>query len=200
MSRRDAPATLVLASASPRRFGLLVQVGLAPDIVDPAHIDETPLAGELPAALCLRLAEKKAQVTAVRHAGAWVLGADTVVACGRRCLPKPNNEDAARRCLALLSGRRHKVHGGIAIIDPAGVCHRRRAVTTVTFKQLHEMEIEAYLRSGEWHDKAGGYAVQGRAAAFVRTINGSYSNVVGLALFETCALLEGRGFHREIRV
>ena len=199
MSRRDVTQPLVLASHSPRRFELLVQVGIAPDIVDPAHIDEAPLAGELPAELCLRLAAAKAEATAVRHAGSWVLGADTVVACGRRILPKPENEDDAQGCLAFLSGRRHKVHGGVAIIDPAGNCHSRHTVTTVTFKKFHEAEIGAYLRSGEWHDKAGGYAVQGRAAAFVRTINGSYSNVVGLALFETCALLEGRGFQRRLR-
>ena len=198
MSRSDAPVPLVLASASPRRFELLVQVGMAPDMVDPARLDETPLPGELPADLCLRLAAAKADATAARHAGAWVLGADTVVACGRRILPKPDDEGEARRCLTLLSGRRHKVHGGIALVDPSGRRHSRRAVTTVSFKHLHGAEIEAYLRGGEWHGKAGGYAVQGRAAAFVRAINGSYSNVVGLALFETCALLEGHGFKRHI--
>ena len=184
----------VLASASPRRFELLAQVALVPDIIEPAHVDETPLPGEPPDTLALRLAGAKARTVADRHGGAWVLGADTVVACGRRILPKAMDEATARRCLALLSGRRHRVIGGVCIIDPAGVAHARRVVTAVSFKRLQGNEIDDYLNSGEWHDKAGGYAIQGRAACFVKSVSGSYSNVVGLALYETCQLLEGIGF------
>ncbi len=192
--RRHGEAPFVLASASPRRFELLAQIAIVPDIIEPAHVDETPLAGEAPDRLALRLAEAKARAIASRHQGAWVLGADTVVACGRRVLPKAMDEAAARRCLTLLSGRRHRVIGGICIIDPKGGEHSRRVVTSVSFKRLQAVEIDDYLRSGEWRDKAGGYAVQGRAARFVKSLNGSYSNVVGLALYETGQLLEGIGF------
>jgi len=187
-------APFVLASASPRRLELLTQVALVPDIIEPAHVDENPQPGETPDRLALRLADAKARAVAAKHAGAWVLGADTVVACGRRILPKAMDEATARRCLAVLSGRRHRVIGGVCVIDPAGAAHARRVVTTVSFKRLQDHEIDDYLDSGEWHDKAGGYAIQGRAARFVKTVNGSYSNVVGLALYETCRLLEGIGF------
>ena len=185
---------LVLASASPRRLELLRQIGIVPDRIDPAEIDETPRRGEAPAELALRLAIAKAQAVAPRHPGAFVLGADTVVACGRRVLPKTLDEAAARACLELLSGRRHRVHGGIALITPAGQLASRQAESRVAFKRLERGEIAAYLASGEWQGKAGGYAIQGRAAAFVRWISGSYSNVVGLPLFETAQLLAGRGY------
>jgi septum formation protein len=186
-------APLILASASPRRLDLLAQVGLVPDRVDPADIDETPAPGELPARHAARLAEAKARAVAARHPGALVLGADTVVACGRRILPKAESEAQARQCLALLSGRRHRVLGGVCLLDSTGRAHCRLVTSVVTFKRLEAREVEAYIRSGEWHGKAGGYAIQGRAAAFVRALGGSYSNVVGLPLFETCALLKGLG-------
>jgi septum formation protein len=180
----------ILASASPRRLELLAQVGIAPDRVEPAEIDETPLAGELPRQLARRLARAKADSVAARFPDARVLAADTVVACGRRVLDKPADATEARKTLALLSGRRHRVYGGICIV--AGALRRERVVMTqVQFKRLDSAEIEAYVASGEWQGKAGGYAIQGRAGAFVTRINGSYSNIVGLALHETLALLEG---------
>jgi septum formation protein len=187
---------LVLASASPRRVDLLRQIGLDPDAIDPADIDERVLAGELPARHALRLAEAKAGVVAARHEGAFILAADTVVACGRRILPKAEDEKTARRCLELLSGRRHRVHGGIAVVTPEGRLKSRHVETIVLFKRLEEAEIVRYLASGEWHGKAGGYAIQGLAGAFVRWLGGSYPNVVGLPLYETVALLAGLGFRR----
>lgn len=185
---------LVLASASPRRLELLRQVGLMPDCIDPAGIDETPRRGELPPAHAMRLAEEKAQAVSRRHPGAYVLAADTVVACGRRILPKPEDEGSARSCLELLSGRRHRVHGAIVVVSPDGRSVSRRVESQVSFKRLSEAEIGAYLRTGEWQGKAGGYAIQGRAAALIRWISGSYSNVVGLPLFETTQLLAGHGY------
>ena len=191
---------LVLASASPRRLDLLAQIALTPDAVDPAAIDETPLTYELPARHALRLAEAKARVVAERHAGAFVLGADTVVACGRRILPKALDRETARNCLGLLSGRRHRVHGAIALVTPQGHLASRRVETAVLFKRLHPQEIDDYLAGEEWLDKAGGYAIQGLAARFVREIIGSYSNVVGLPLFEAVNLLAGHGFERARRL
>ena len=184
----------VLASASPRRLELLRQVGLAPDSIDPPDIDETPRRGELPPAYVMRLAEEKARTVMPRHPGAFILGADTVVACGRRILPKTENEASARSCLELLSGRRHRVHGAITLVIPDGGLTSRRVDSLVAFKRLSEIEIRAYLCSGEWRGKAGGYAIQGRAAALIRWVSGSYSNVVGLPLFETVQLLAGRGY------
>jgi len=185
---------LVLASASPRRLALLAQIGIAPDLVDPAEIDESPAKGELPERLALRLAREKALTVAARHDGDWVLGADTVVGCGRRLLPKAEDAVEARDCLRLLSGRRHRVWGGVCLVDPHGDVHVRRVMTAVSFKRLHAAEIERYIESGEWRGKAGGYAVQGRAARFVKSVSGSYSNVVGLPLFETGAMFDGLGF------
>ena len=185
---------LVLASASPRRAALLAQIGLTPDAVRPAAVDETPRADETPASHALRLAEEKARAVAAHEAGAFVLGADTVVACGRRILGKPATEDEARHCLELLSGRRHRVHGGIAVAIPSGKLASRHVETAVLFKRLTDDEIAAYLAAGEWRDKAGGYAIQGLAARFVRGIVGSYSNVVGLPLYETVSLLVGQGY------
>ena len=184
---------LVLASASPRRRALLEQIGYAPDTVEPAALDETVPPGERPEAHAARLAHEKATTIAVRHPGAFVLGADTVVACGRRILDKAESEETARRCLSLLSGRRHRVCGGVTVIDPAGRAVSRLVRTAVAFKRLSDDEIASYLAGGEWRGKAGGYAIQGRAAAFVRFVNGSYSNVVGLPLHEAYRLLVGLG-------
>jgi len=187
-------APLVLASASPRRLELLRQIGIVPDRVDPADIDEMPTKGELPAAHVVRLAEAKARAVQARHPGAFILAADTVVACGRRILPKAEDEATARACLKLLSGRRHRVYGGVAAITPAGEIAIRRVVSRVSFKRLSDAELVAYLTSGEWRGKAGGYAIQGRAASLIPWIAGSYSNVVGLPLFETMQLLAGQGY------
>lgn len=185
---------LVLASASPRRAELLRQIGIVPDIVAPAHVDERPAAKERPADHARRLAEAKADQIAGQYPGSFVLAADTVVAVGRRILGKPADEAAARRSLALLSGRRHRVLGAVVLAAPDGRRARRLVATSVRFKRLAKREIESYLESDEWRDKAGGYAIQGRAAAFVPAITGSYSNVVGLPLAETAALLQGLGY------
>jgi len=190
----------VLASASPRRLELLAQIGIVPDLVDAAEIDEAAARAETPERLALRLAREKALAVAARHGGDWVLGADTVVGCGRRILPKPADAAATRACLRLLSGRRHRVWGGLCIIAPDGTAHARRVMTAVSFKRLHDDEIDAYIDSGEWRGKAGGYAIQGLAARFVKSLNGSYSNVVGLPLFETAAMLDGLGSVRRALV
>ncbi|MDS4073889.1 MAG: Maf family protein, partial [Defluviicoccus sp.] len=185
---------LILASASPRRRALLEQIGFIPDRIMDAGIDEQPRPRELPRALALRLAVAKADAVATSFPQAVVIGADTVVARGRRVLPKPESAEEAAACLQLLSGARHRVYGGIAVCAQGG---RRRAVrlvtTAVAFKRLTADEIARYLASGEWSGKAGGYAIQGLAAAFVRQITGSYTNVVGLSLFETAQLLTGFG-------
>ena len=190
----DSGPPLVLASASPRRLDLLTQIGVAPDAVQPADIDETPARGESPRGHAARLAQAKALAVASANPKAMVLGADTVVACGRRILPKPETEDEARTCLTLLSGRRHTVHGGVCVIGPDNRETLRVVATKVSFKRLTQPEIDAYLQSGEWRGKAGGYAIQGRAAAFVRFLSGSYSNVVGLPLHETAAILHAAGW------
>lgn len=189
----DTNPPLILASASPRRRDLLSQIGLAPAMVAVAAIDESPHPRELPATLALRLAVEKAAAVAPRHPGAVVLAADTVVACGRRVLPKAEDAATAERCLRMLSGRRHRVLSGIAVVTPAGALRTRRVVSVVAFARLTEADLRAYLASGEWDGKAGGYAIQGRAAAFVRFLSGSYSNVVGLPLFETASLLRSAG-------
>jgi nucleoside triphosphate pyrophosphatase len=180
---------LVLASASPRRLDLLRQIGVEPVAVDPADTDETPRKGETPRRYAERMARAKLAVVAPRHPGTSVLAADSVVAVGRRILPKAETEREARDCLKLLSGRRHKVVGGIALAVPGRKPRCRLVETAVRFKRLEAGEIDAYILSGEWQGKAGGYAIQGRAARFVAFISGSYSNVVGLPLFETAALL-----------
>ncbi|MDB5360661.1 MAG: septum formation protein Maf [Rhodospirillales bacterium] len=190
----DAPhPRLVLASASPRRVDLLTQIGYPPDLIAPADIDETPLKDETPARHAERLAVEKARRIAADHPTDFVLGADTVVACGRRILPKAEDPATARKCLTLLSGRRHRVFGSVALIGPDGKLALRRVQSAVAFKRLSDAELDWYLASGEWHGKAGGYAIQGLAARFVREIVGSYSNIVGLPLFETTQLLIGRG-------
>ena len=181
---------LVLASASPRRLDLLRQVGLEPAEIDPADIDETPGPRELPRAYALRMAKAKLAAVASRHPEAVVLAADSVVVCGRRILPKAETVEQARVCLVILSGRRHRVMGGIAAGGPDGSVRTRLVETVVRFKRLEAAEIDDYLACGEWRGKAGGYAIQGRAARFVAFISGSYSNVVGLPLFETVGLLK----------
>ncbi len=188
-----AAAALVLASASPRRLNLLRQIGLEPDLIDPPEIDETPRHKELPPAHARRLADEKASAVAGRRPGCWVLAADTVVALGRRILPKPADAGTAQDCLTRLSGRRHRVVTGLTLLAPDGRRGSRLVTTIVQFKRLSDEELRDYLASGEWHGKAGGYAIQGRAAAFIPRINGSYSNVVGLPLAETWALLTGMG-------
>lgn len=188
---------LVLASASPRRLDLLRQVGVEPAAIDPAEIDESPLKGELPPAYVQRIAAAKLRAVAPRHPDKIVLAADTVVACGRRILPKAETDAQAEACLALLSGRRHCVLGGIAVRGPDGRDRQRLVTTTVRFKRLSRSETAAYIASGEWRDKAGGYAIQGRAACLVASLAGSYSNVVGLPLFETVGLLQGAGWWQE---
>jgi septum formation protein len=185
---------LVLASASSRRRQLLLQVGLVPDEICSPEIDETPLQGESPRDLALRLALAKAEQVAAKREGMFVLAADTVVACGRRVLPKANTEGEARACLSLLSGRRHRVYSGVAVIDPQQNSRTRIIMTVVSFKRLETREIEGYVASDEWRGKAGGYAIQGRAAVFVQWLRGSYSSVVGLPLYETAAMLSGVGY------
>jgi septum formation protein len=185
---------LVLASASPRRLELLTQVGLAPDLIDPAQIDETPLEGETPRQLALRLARAKAAAAAARHPDAFVLAADTVVAVGRRLLGKPRDAVDAGRMLALLSGRAHRVLTAVAVAAPGGRAGARLCETRVRFKRLTAAETGAYLAGGEWEGKAGAYGVQGRAGGFVAGLNGSYTGVVGLPLYETRALLAGLGY------
>ncbi len=170
-------------------------MGLEPDRIETPEVDESPLPRELPRAHALRLAEAKLAAIAARlEEEAFVLAADTVVACGRRILPKAMVPDAARRCLKLLSGRRHSVYGGVAVQAPDGRRVTRVVMTAVRFKRLSEPELEAYLASGEWQGKAGGYAIQGRAEGFTLAINGSYSNVVGLPLAVTLNLLRGLGW------
>ncbi|NVJ96807.1 MAG: septum formation protein Maf [Alphaproteobacteria bacterium] len=180
----------MLASASPRRRDLLAQIGVTPSAVAPADIDETPQKDELPKPHAERLAREKAAAVAGEHAQALVLAADTVVACGKRILPKAEDEATARACLRMLSGRRHTVITGISLALPTGRQLTKSVSTTVAFKVLSAADIDRYIASGEWHGKAGGYAIQGLGALFVRFISGSYSNVVGLPLFEVGGWLE----------
>jgi septum formation protein len=184
---------LILASASPRRRDLLGRLGVVPAAIDAPDIDESPLRAELPALHAARLAAAKAAAVAPRHPGSVVLAADTVVAAGRRILPKAEDEGVARECLALLSGRRHRVMTAVTVIDAAGVARHRLSTSTVAFKRLTDGEIDAYLAGDEWRGKAGGYAVQGYAEAFVRFLSGSHSGVIGLPLFETRAMLVTAG-------
>lgn len=190
------PATtpLVLGSESPRRLQLLRQVGIEPIAQVGATLDETALAQESPEQLSLRLARAKAALVAQDWPDAFVLAADTVVAVGRRALGKATNAEEAARFLRLLSGRRHQVITSVAVIAPGGRSGHKRVLTRVAFKRLHPAEIAHYVAGEEWRGKAGGYAVQGTAAAFVVSISGSYSGVVGLPLYETVALLQGLGF------
>jgi septum formation protein len=186
----------VLASASPRRLDLLAQIGLHPDQVEAAEIDETQLPNETPRLLATRLARAKAAKVACAHADAFVLAADTVVALGRRVLPKAETADEVRACLKLLSGRAHKVLTGVAVHAPDGRAASRLVETRLHVKRLTPSEVDAYVDCGEGIGKAGGYGVQGRAGAFVMAIEGSYPAVVGLPLYETLSLLTGLGFVR----
>ena len=191
-----AAVPLILASASPRRVELLGQIGIVPDHIRPAHIDETPLKNERPIDMARRLAEAKARAVQAEEPEACVIGADTVVAVGRRILGKAETEAEARGFLNLLSGRSHRVIGGLAVLTPDGAVVR--AITTrVTFKRLSNEEIDGYIESDEWHDKAGAYAIQGRGGAFVKAISGSYANVVGLSIYDVAGALKGLGVHPE---
>lgn len=190
------PPRLVLASASPRRLDLLRQIGLEPDAVDPPDIDESPKRDETTRILVERLARAKAVVVAARHPGAYVLAADTLVAVGRRILTKPVDEADARRMLALLSGRAHRVLTGVAVTAPDGRVSSRVSESRLHFKRLTLGEIDAYIASDEWRDASGAYKIHQRAGAFVMAMQGSYTGVVGLPLYEAKALLEGLGFHR----
>lgn len=185
---------LVLASASPRRLDLLARLGVVPDAVAPAEIDETPARGELPAAHAQRMARDKAAAVRARHHGALILAADTVVAAGRRIFPKAETDAVAHSCLELLSGRRHRVLSAVTLIDAEGRARHRLSTSIVAFKRLSDEEIAAYLASGEWQGKAGGYAIQGRAEALVRQLSGSHSGVMGLPLYETRTLLRAAGY------
>ncbi|WP_036259589.1 Maf-like protein [Methylocapsa aurea] len=191
---------LVLASASPRRLELLQQIGIEPDALLPADIDETPGKNELPRTLAARLAQEKARAAAriaaatPELANGYVIGADTVVSVGRRILPKCEVVAEAAQCLRLLSGRAHRVHTGVCLITPKGQERHKIVETRLRFKRLSSSEIEAYLGSGEWRGKAGGYAIQGLAGAFALKLIGSYSSVVGLPLYETMSLLTGEGY------
>ena len=192
-------ARLVLASASPRRLALLRRIGIEPDLVLSCDIDETPFKAEKPRDHARRLARAKAEVALARLApaereGAFVLAADTVVSVGTRILPKAETEADARACLKLLSGRSHRVLTGVCIVTPRGAFRERLVETRVVFKRLSSVETEGYVASGEWRGKAGGYAVQGLAAMFVRQIVGSHPSVVGLPLYETAAVLAGEGW------
>lgn len=179
----------ILASASPRRLDLLAQIGIVPDAVSPADINEDPIEGELPRGHALRLAQEKAAVVAAKNAGCAILAADTVVGVGRRILPKAETEKQARECLALMSGRGHRVFTGVAVVDQHGEMRTRVVETRLAMKRLSSEEIEAYIQSQEWRGKAGGYGIQGYADAFISKLMGSYTNVVGLPLFETRNLL-----------
>lgn len=193
VSTAGVPAPrLILASASPRRRELLARLGLAPDEVFPADIDESPLKGELPRDYAQRMAREKA--LAVPNGGAHVLSGDTVVALGRRVLPKAEDESTARKCLSLMSGRRHRVLSAIALKSPDGTVRERLSETIVRFKPLTGAEIDSYIAGEEWHGKAGGYAIQGSAEGLIAWISGSHSGVVGLPLFETRALLRAASF------
>lgn len=187
-------APLILASASPRRLQLLAQAGVVPDAVEPADIDETPGKDETPRRLALRLAEGKAGVVAARRPDAFVLGADTLVAVGRRILNKPEDEAEARAMLALLSGRSHRVLTGVAVIAPGGQVASRVVETRLKFKRLTTQEVDGFIASEDWRDAAGGYKIHMRAGAFVTDLSGSFTGVVGLPLYETLGLLRGLGW------
>ena len=183
---------LILASASPRRLELLARIGITPDAIVSTDIDETPHRLELPAIYAARMAHAKA--AAASEPGALTLAADTVVAAGRRILPKAEDEAEARASLTLLSGRRHRVYSAVTLIDGDGHARHRLSMTVVIFKRLSAEELESYIAGGEWHGKAGGYAIQGRAAGLVRAIQGSHSAIMGLPLYETRALLKAAGY------
>ena len=185
---------LILASASPRRIDLLARIGVVPDAVVPADIEESVLPGELPRDHALRLAREQAEAVAAGHPEDLVLAADTVVAVGRRILPKVEDEATLRSCMKLLSGRRHRVLTGVALAAPGGALRTRLGETMIAMKRLSMQEIDYYAGHGEWRGKAGGYALQGYGEVYVRHIAGSYSNVVGLPVAETRLLLKAAGY------
>lgn len=185
---------LVLASASPRRRDLLAQVGITPDVIYPAHIDESPLKDELPRLYALRLGQEKAQAVQSAHPQSFILAADTVVGVGRRILPKAEDEQTARACLTLLSGRRHRVYTGVGLITPEGRVISRVVETSVIFKRLSAAELDWYIETRDWDGKAGGYAIQGCAEVLIKSISGTWSNVVGLPLQQTVQMLSGAGY------
>ena len=189
---------LILASSSPRRRELFKQIGINDFSIQAADVDERALVRELPNTYALRIARKKAETVSKKYEKCFVLAADTVVACGRRILPKAETEADAAICLNLLSGRRHKVLGAVVVHSPNGNQIHRVVTSVVTFKKLTQQEIHFYLKAGEWEGKAGGYAIQGLAATYIRSLNGSYSNVVGLPLYETYQMLKGMGFNHKI--
>jgi len=188
------PAPLVLASASPRRLALLARLGLVPASIDPADLDESPLKREPPLAHAVRLAREKALLVAGRHKDSFVLAADTVVAVGARILPKAEDVETARACLALMSGRRHRVITAVALVAPDGKLRETRAESIVIFHRLAEADIEGLLKAGDWQGKAGGYALQGAAEQHMRWMAGSWSGIVGLPLAETRRLLLASGY------
>ena len=188
------PARLVLASASPRRLDLLRQIGVAPDEISPADIDETPFQDETPRKHAVRLAKEKCDVVAKRYPEDFCIAADTVVAVGRRILPKAEDRETAEYCLKLMSGRTHDVLTGIAIASPNADLCLKIVASRVTFKRLTDQEIYLYLKSRDWNGKAGGYAIQGPAAALIERITGSYTAIVGLPLCETYKMLLGLGY------
>ena len=192
--RAPAGSRFILASASPRRLDLLAQIGLTPDDVVSASLDESPRPGELPRDYVLRVAQEKAELVAKAHPDCFILAADTSVVCGRRILGKATDRKEAARFLELLSGQRHRVLGGIALVSPDAGMRMRLSETRVGFKRLSTEEREAFLDSDDWQGKAGAYGIQGVAAAFVSFLNGSYSNVVGLDLALTYQLVVGAGF------
>ncbi len=187
---------LILASASPRRVDLLAQIGIVADAVIPADIDETPLKGEHPKKLAQRLAIEKAKKIHASHPDSFVLGADTTVSRGQRLMDKPKDADDARRILNILSGRRHRVNGGICLITPSGKVLSRLCETTVSVKRLTPKDIDAYIDGGDWEGKAGAYAIQGVASTFIRYISGSYSNIIGLSLYDVSQMLEASGYKK----
>ncbi|MAQ70969.1 MAG: septum formation protein Maf [Alphaproteobacteria bacterium] len=197
-NKQATHSPFILASASKGRAELIEMMGLKPSQIIPADIDETEYPGELPRPLALRLAVGKAK--AIRNnlkpdqKENFILAADTVVACGRRLLPKAETEDQARFCMKMISGRRHKIYGGISVIAPSGKQISRVVVTTVSFKRLTEKEIDWFIDTGDWEGKAGGYAIQGKASIFAKSIQGSHSNIVGLSCYDTIAMLTGLGF------
>jgi septum formation protein len=188
------PAPLVLGSASPRRLDLLRQAGIEPNLVDPADIDETPLKDETPRRLASRLSGQKAAAVAVRHPGAFILGADTLVAVGRRILGKPREESEARAMISLLSGRAHRVLTGVTVIAPEGRSASRVVESRIAFKRLTGEEVDRFIASRQWEDAAGGYKIHQGAGAFVTDLKGSFTGVVGLPLYESLALLRGLGW------
>lgn len=188
---------IILASASPRRVDLLAQIGIVPDQITPADIDETPLKGEHPKNLAKRLSIQKAQKIFEANKDAFVLAADTTVACGARLMDKPKDADDARRILNILSGRRHRVYGGICVMAPSGKMISRLCETVVITRRLSKNDIEKYIESCDWEGKAGAYAIQGVASSFIKYIAGSYSNIIGLSLYDVSRMLETAGYKKD---